>query len=165
MTEHSQMEANPTTDLSAATIAKLFAAGLIGLLVWEAIARFVAPAVIGGPLSPIGLIVSLFKKQLGVDPGPQLAAALHYATGIVFYPIGYWLLIRITRLNAWIAGSVWGVATWILALGIFALLAGFPFMLNFSNLTWMSLAGHLGYALSAALAFARLTQMTPGRVL
>ena len=51
---------------------------------------------------------------------------------------------------------IWGVITWVLALGLFASLAGLPFMLNFIPLSWMSLVGHTLYAMVAVTLYFEL---------
>ena len=51
-----------------------------------------------------------------------------------------------------------GVLTWILALGVFASLAGLPFMLGFIPLTWMSLVGHVALGLGTAWTFEALEE-------
>lgn len=147
----------PTTSFAVPSIRELgllFAGGFAGLVAWEAFANLIAPLIMGGPLQPFGLIVALFKNLLGLDPGRSFAVAIHYMTGIVGYPILYWLLSRLalgTRVV--LNGVIWGVITWILALGVFASLAGFPFMLGFGTITWVSLAGHVAYALVAVAVF------------
>lgn len=42
---------------STATLGKLFAGGLAGLVLWEIWGRLIAPLVIGGPLEPQGLVL------------------------------------------------------------------------------------------------------------
>lgn len=135
-------------------LTQLFIGGLCGHLVWEVFARFLTRALLGGPLEPAALIISLFQNLLGTNPGRPLAELLHYVTGIVLYPLGYYLLTRFVFSRGPIFdGLLWGVITWILALGVFASMAGLPFMLGFIPLTWFSLVGHLAYALVAALVF------------
>ena len=139
--------------VSPRTLVALFSGGLIGLVVWEVFARVLTPLVLGGPLEPAGLIISLFRSLVDVNPGRPAAEVIHYLTGIFFYPIGFYVLTRIASFGAVVDGIAWGVITWVLALGVFAGLAGLPFMLNFIPLTWMSLLGHVLYALVAAVAF------------
>ena len=74
-------------------------------------------------------------------------------TGVVGYPLGYYLLTRNgvsigRRWNGWI----WGTFTTFIALGIFAPLAGLPFMLLAwgGQLTVMSTIGHALYGAMAA---------------
>jgi hypothetical protein len=142
----------------------LFFGGLVGHFCWEAWARIVTPILIwAGPLQPAALIIGLIQNVFGInltaigqDQGWALAEFIHYATGVFFYPIGYLILFRyLVDLGLWVNGILWGIITWILALGVFAFLAGQPFMLGWIPLTWMSLIGHVIYAVVAAYIFER----------
>ena len=127
-------------------------AGIAALLAWEGFARGLVPLYLGGPLEPTGLIRSLSGKQLGIDPGLEAALALHVATAIIFYPIGYWIMRSVTgRLGDLANGVLVGIGTWLLAMGVFAVLAGFPFLFNFGKIAWASLLGHVVYGLVLAL--------------
>ncbi len=148
----------------ARTLRDLCLGGAAGLLTWELFARVVTPEVIGGPLEPAALIISLFQNLFGFDPGRPAAEALHYATGVALYPLAYWVLTRVTlSLGPTADGVVWGIATWILALGLFASLAGLPFMLGYIPLSWMSLVGHMLYAMVAVTLFFELRGFGRGR--
>lgn len=78
----------------ARTILRLFAGGLIGLLIWEAWARILTKAVLGYPLEPAGLIDAIAQHQLGLSVPYLLREALHYGVGIVGYPVAYYLISR-----------------------------------------------------------------------
>ena len=141
----------------ARTLRDLCLGGAAGLLTWEVFARVITPEIIGGPLEPAALIVSLFQNLCGIDPGRPAAEALHYVTGIALYPLAYWVLTRLTvSLGPTADGVIWGVITWVLALGLFASLAGLPIMLNFIPLSWMSLVGHTLYAMVAVTLYFEL---------
>lgn len=143
--------------LDGRTLRNLCLGGAAGLLTWELFARLLTPEVIGGPLEPASLIISLFENLFAVNPGRPAAEALHYITGIALYPLAYWILTRLTRsLGPTLDGLLWGIATWIIALGLFASLAGLPFMLGYIPLTWMSLVGHTLYAMVAVGVFFEL---------
>lgn len=144
-------------DLTGATLRNLCIGGAAGLVTWELFARLLTPEVIGGPLEPASLIIKLFENLIGVNPGRPAAEALHYVTGVALYPLAYWILTRLARsLGPTLDGLLWGVATWVIALGLFASLAGLPFMLGFIPLSWMSLVGHTLYALVAVSVFFEL---------
>lgn len=131
----------------------LMVGGLAGLGLWEIWANVPTAIVAGGPLEPPALIKALFAARLGFEPSDVAAKALHYATGVVGYPLGYYLLTRNgialgRRWNGW----VWGTFTTFIALGIFAPLAGLPFLLLAwgGQLTIMSTIGHALYGAMAA---------------
>jgi hypothetical protein len=91
-----------------------------------------------------------------------LAEVIHYLTGILLYPLGYWFTSRWVAILGMLGdGLLWGVVTWILALGVFASLAGLPFMLGWIPLTWFSLIGHVIYAVVGVGVAERWTARGP----
>ncbi|WP_150285789.1 hypothetical protein [Rhabdaerophilum calidifontis] len=80
---------------AARTIVNLMLGGLVGLLVWEIWARVLTKAVLGYPLEPAGLIDALFQHNLGLTVPWLLREALHYAVGIIGYPVAYYLISRL----------------------------------------------------------------------
>ena len=139
--------------LTVDTLGRVLAAGLAGLLAWEAFSRFVAPLWIGGPLDPTGLI----EMSLGVTG--QAAQLLHLLTGVVLYPAGYVFIVRPAALRIvpglpWpVLGLAYGVGLWVFAMFIMAsVIGGAPAFLGFQDLTWASLVGHV--AMATAIAWA-----------
>lgn len=135
------------------TLIALVVGGFAGLGLWEIWANVPTAIVAGGPLEPPALIKALFAARLGFEPSDVSAKALHFLTGVVGYPLGYYLLTRNgvslgRRWNGW----AWGTFTTFIALGIFAPLAGLPFMLIAwgGQLTIMSTIGHALYGAMAA---------------
>lgn len=92
------------------TLLRLFAGGLVGLLVWELWARYATPPVAGFPLEPPELVRSLIEHQTGITISLTLATILHYAVGVVGYPIAYWIVSR--GLRSW--GLILDVAVWLI---------------------------------------------------
>jgi hypothetical protein len=125
----------------------VLAGGVAGLAIWEAFARLVAPAWIGFPLDPTGLI------EMALGFGGTAAQALHFATGLVFFPLGYALAVRplAARIGWPLAGIAYGVALWVFAMyGMASLLGGAPPFLGFEPIAWASLVGHVGLGLGIA---------------
>jgi hypothetical protein len=82
---------------SQETILRLFAGGFVGLMVWEVWARFITNWILGGPLEPAGLVISLVQNWTGYVM-PRLAAeAAHYVIGIVGYPVVYFVASRYVK--------------------------------------------------------------------
>lgn len=77
------------------TLLRLVAGGAIGLFVWELWARLLTPAVLGFPLEPAGLLDALFQHNLGLAVPWLLREALHYAIGLLGYPVAYYLISRL----------------------------------------------------------------------
>ncbi|QCI67221.1 hypothetical protein [Phreatobacter stygius] len=148
---------------NARQLAALAIGGLAGLGLWEIWASVPTPLVAGGPLEPPALIKALFAYRLGVEPSDVVARALHYLTGVIGYPLAYFLLTRNgVSLGRPLDGWLWGLATTFIALGIFAPLAGLPFLLLAwgGQLTLMSTIGHTLYGALAAYLFELMNDRT-----
>ena len=192
---------------SLRTAANLFIGGYVALMAWEIWARVLTPWIIGGPLEPPGLVISLVQAWTGHELSLPTATAAHFIVGIVGYPIAYYVVSRflprweaILTAGVWIAftlflagmavkGSLtgamaafwgvvtavsavrflplpprfiaclaWGSFTWFNALGIFAPLAGLPFLLIEwgGDLSFMSYVGHVIFGFVAAWVFEML---------
>ncbi len=143
---------------SAGTVWRLMLGGAAGFGIWEVFAASFTAWAAGFPLQPPELVRSLFQHQLGIGIGLPLAELLHGLTGLLFYPLAYYVLSRaLPQLRMPLAGWVWGVITYFIALGFFAPLAGQPFLLNnYPVLSLMSLVGHAIYGYVAALIFETL---------
>ena len=79
---------------STRTIVNLAIGGAVGLAIWEIWARLFTKWVLGYPLEPAGLIDAIAQHQLGISVPYLLREALHYAVGILGYPIAYWMISR-----------------------------------------------------------------------
>jgi hypothetical protein len=144
--------------ISALTLRNLAIGGFAGLGLWEVFSAVPTFLVAGMALEPPELVRSLFFHQLGFDLPLVWAKALHYLTGFIGYPLGYFILSRGIKSFGWPAdGWIWGVITYFIALGFFAPLAGQHFLLNdVPALSFMSLVGHAVYGWFAAWVFERL---------
>jgi hypothetical protein len=195
---------------SARTLVNLFIGGYIALMAWEIWSRTITVWIVGGPLEPPGLVLSLVNRFLGTsyEQAQALpwanATAAHYAIGIVGYPLMYYVFSRSLRnwdvlldaavwliFTAFVAWSLkagtytpwfgwfwvlvtlvtatrfinpsqqlreclsFGSFTWFNALGIFAPIAGLPFLLMEWGglLSFMSWTGHILFGFLAALIF------------
>jgi hypothetical protein len=141
-----------------ATLWRLFLGGAAGLGFWEVFASTFTHWAAGFPLQPPELVKALFNHQLGLTLSDPTAALLHGLTGLLFYPIGYFVLSRLfPQMGVTAAGWTWGVITYFIALGFFAPLAGQPFLLHpYPVLSIMSLVGHAAYGYIAAIVFETL---------
>lgn len=141
---------------TAPRLLQTLGAGLVGLVLWEAFARLVAPLWIGFVLDPTGLLQMAF----GVSGAP--AEALHLLIGLVGFPAGYVFalrpfLARIGAANSVVAGLIWGAVLWVVAMyGVASVIGGAPAFMGFAPVAWASLAGHLLVGLGIAGAAARL---------
>jgi hypothetical protein len=145
------------------TIMNLAIGGFAGLGFWEFFSAVPTAWVAGFPLQPPELVKSLFSHRLGLTLDNPTAEGLHYVTGFLFYPLGYWLLTRwIKSFGMPMDGWLWGVVTYFIALGFFAPLAGQSFLLrDVPALSIMSLVGHAVYGFIAAWVFEVLERHRP----
>ena len=127
---------------------RLLIAGVVAVVAWELFTRGVLPILFDKKLEPAILILKLFGLSKEYK---QVAYGLHLFTGIVAYPIGYWIFTRkILSFGTFADGVLFGVLTWVFALGVIAPIAGIPFFVNFILSTWLSLAGHILFGLALA---------------
>lgn len=145
--------------LNARTVLLIVLAGVIGELVFEAIAWGIAPFVLGIPMQPAMLVAGVFKSLFGVGLPMPAAFILHLLAGTVVFPVGYLLFRAATGIRSpVVAGIVWGVVLWLFAQAILAPLAGRPFMLGFIPYTWGALVAHVVYTLAVALSYEQLSR-------
>lgn len=144
--------------ITGKSIRNLAIGGFAGLGLWEVFSAVPTFLAAGIALEPPELVRSLFQHQLGLDVPLVWARALHYLTGVLLYPLGYFILSRGLKSFGWPAdGWIWGIITYFIALGFFAPLAGQPFLIhNYPILSFMSLVGHALYGWLAAWVFERL---------
>jgi hypothetical protein len=140
------------------TLTHLMIGGFAGLGVWEIFSHVLVQWASGQDLSPPSLVQALLYRWTGLELSFPTASFIHYLTGFLLYPLGYFILTRWIKSFGLLAdGVIWGVLTFILALGILAPLAGFPLFLHTQGpwLAIMSLVGHIAYAMLAAYVFER----------
>jgi len=202
---------------STRTLFNLFIGGYVALMAWEIWSRTLTVWVLGGPLEPPGLVLSLTNRFFGTDFNSSMpipwanATFVHYVLGIVGYPVLYyiisrglknwdaildagvlaiftvfvlvaltngtftpwmgwfWLLVTLVTATRFINPSPlireclsFGSFTWFNALGIFAPIAGLPFLLMGwgGGLSFMSWVGHILFGFVAAYVFERLEART-----
>jgi hypothetical protein len=90
------------------TLFWLFAGGFLGLMAWEVWARVITAWILGGPLEPAELVISLARTWLGIELPRLPAEAIHYTIGIVGYPVLYYLISRsLKRWAVLLDAGVW----------------------------------------------------------
>ena len=198
---------------SGRTLFNLLIGGYVALMAWEIWSRTITVWLLGGPLEPPGLVLSLVNRFAGTHYDSSMAIPwanatfAHYVIGVVGYPMLYyifsrglkhwdlildaavWLIFSAFVLYALASGSftAWmgwfwlivsavtatrfvnpspllrdclsfGSFTWFNALGIFAPIAGLPFLLMEwgGGLSFMSWVGHILFGFLAALVFEML---------
>lgn len=140
----------------------LFVAGFFGTLVFDIWGQAIAPALGLGALSPHGLARSLLGT-LGLPNSNFAGYFVHfYLVGLIAYPVGWlyifkpvWTALPKTPTGWMIPAAVYGIGLWVFAIGGITVIAGLPFFLNFSTITWVALVGHIAYAIAMVAVMER----------
>lgn len=145
--------------INARTLGLMFVAGFLATIAFDFWGQIVSPALGFANLSPHGLAKSLLGA-LGLPNGDFAGYFMHfYLVGLIGYPVG-WLFIfapiwgRIFGATHWfLPSAVYGFGIFLFAIGGITAIAGLPFFLDFTGITWVALVGHTlyGIVLVAAL--------------
>ena len=139
--------------LNARTLGLMFISGFFATIAFDFWGQVISPALGFANLSPHGLAKSLLGR-LGLPSGDFAGYFMHfYLVGLIGYPIG-WLFIfspiwdRIIGQTHWfIPSAIYGAGLWVFAIGGVTAIAGLPFFLGFSGITWVALVGHTLYGI------------------
>ena len=143
--------------LNVQTLGTMFVAGVFATIAFDVWGQLVSPGLGFANLSPHGLAKSLLGS-LGLPAGDFAGYFVHfYLVGLIGYPVG-WLFIfwpvwaRIVGRDAgWVIPSfLYGFGLWAFAIGGITAIAGLPFFLNFTGITWVALVGHVLYGVVVA---------------
>lgn len=141
--------------LDAATLGLMFVAGAAATTAFDLWGQLISPALGWANLSPHGLARSLLGS-LGLPHNDFAGYFVHfYLVGLIGYPAG-WLFIfrplweRVTGgPGGWfLPSALYGFGLWIFAIGGITWIAGLPFFLNFTGITWVALVGHVLYGIA-----------------
>jgi hypothetical protein len=163
MTRHdNKTVSNHLPALNARTLGLMFIAGFFATNAFDLWGQIISPALGFATLSPHGLAKSLLAS-LGLPAGNFAGYFVHfYLVGLIGYPVGWLFIFRPAwrslfgdRFGWFMPSAIYGFGLWIFAIGGITMLAGLPFFLNFTGITWIALIGHVlyGIALVAVLAF------------
>lgn len=142
--------------LSVYTLVTLLVSGSVATVAFDLFGQAIAPMLGFANLAPVPLATQTWGVIFGeaYRPGGHL---LHYIAGLIAYPVG-WMFIwrpiveRILPLPWLLSSILYGVGLWVFALYIMAhLVAGNPAFLSFTGITWVALAGHILFAVVAAI--------------
>ena len=139
--------------LNRQTLGLMFISGFFATIAFDLWGQAISPALGFATLSPHGLARSLLST-LGLPAGNLAGYFVHfYLVGLVGYPIG-WLFVfapawnRIVGSTHWfVPSAIYGFGLWIFAIGGITTIAGLPFFLGFTGITWVALVGHVVYGI------------------
>ncbi len=156
------MTAVPTTKASffplpdRKVLIALALSGVAATIAFDVFGQILSPAVGFIELAPVALAKIVIAKLFGVTTTVG-AYALHFLTGLLFYPLGYLFAARpvasavVPGMPWWAVGTIYGAVIWLWAVYVMAyLVAGLPAFFGFSEFTWVALVGHLLFGWVAA---------------
>lgn len=145
--------------IDAATAFAVLVAGALATIAFDMFGQALAPAAGFAKLAPVGLAKSTLKTVFGAAPSGY-GELLHYATGMIAYPLGWLLVARpVWRTVApklhWLFPAVaYGAVLWVFALYVMAhLVTGAPAFLGFTGITWVALVGHVVFTVVFAAVY------------
>ena len=146
-------------ELSLGTLGAMFVAGFFGTIAFDFWGQIVSPGIGWASLSPHGLAKSLLGT-LGLPNGDFAGYFMHfYLVGLIGYPVGWLFVFRpiwdriVGRTHWFVPAALYGFGLWIFAIGGITAIAGLPFFLDFTGITWVALIGHVLYGIVMAAAF------------
>jgi hypothetical protein len=139
--------------ISMATLGAMFVAGTFATMAFDFWGQVISPGLGLATLSPHGLAKGLLGS-LGLPNSDFAGYFMHfYLVGLIGYPIG-WLFIfnpvwqRVLGNTPWIIpATIYGAGLWVFAIGGITAIAGLPFFLGFTGITWVALVGHVLYGI------------------
>ncbi len=140
--------------LDTKTLGLMFISGFFATNAFDLWGQIISPGFGFANLSPHGLAKSLLGS-LGLPAGDFAGYFIHfYLVGLIGYPVG-WLFIfqplwaRVFgKSGGWfVPSAIYGFGLWIFAIGGITKIAGLPFFLNFTGITWVALVGHVLYGI------------------
>lgn len=151
--------------VNTGTLGLMFISGCFATMAFDLWGQVISPGLGFANLSPHGLAKSLFGA-LGLPNGDFAGYFMHfYLVGLIGYPVGWLFIFRpvwtrvIGNSMHWIApAAVYGFGLWVFAIGGITAIAGLPFFLNFTGITWVALVGHVLYGVVMVAVMVWLTR-------
>jgi len=148
--------------MNAYTLGLMFVAGFFATNAFDLWGQVISPGLGFANLSPHGLAKSLLGT-LGLPNSNFAAYFVHfYLAGLIGYPIGLMFIFaplwqRVIGETHWfIPSAIYGFGLWVFAIGGVTLVAGLPFFLNFTGITWVALVGHVVYGIVMVAVLKRI---------
>ncbi|MEM7642680.1 MAG: hypothetical protein AAF366_09140 [Pseudomonadota bacterium] len=153
-TTHIQTSGGDLPSISVQTLGLMFIAGFFATMAFDLWGQVISPALGFATLSPHGLAKSLLGT-VGLPNGDFAGYFVHfYLVGLIGYPVGWLFVFRplwarvLGDAGGWfVQSAVYGYGLWVFAIGGITMIAGLPFFLNFTGITWVALVGHVLYGI------------------
>ena len=136
------------------TLGLMLISGMVATMAFDLWGQVISPGLGFANLSPHGLAKSLFGA-LGLPNGDFAGYFMHfYLVGLIGYPVGWLFIFRplwnrvVGPAGGWfLPAAVYGFGLWVFAIGGITAIAGLPFFLGFTGITWVALVGHVAYGI------------------
>ncbi|MEM5582745.1 hypothetical protein WNZ15_09810 [Roseibium sp. AS2] len=150
------------------TLGLMFVSGFFATIAFDLWGQVLSPALGFATLSPHGLARSLLGS-LGLPASDFAGYFVHfYLVGLIGYPVG-WMFIfaplwqRVVGGTHWLLpAAIYGFGLWVFAIGGITTVAGLPFFLGFSGITWVALVGHVLYGIVLVACLELIARRTSG---
>ncbi|MDA9865255.1 hypothetical protein N9C96_01125 [bacterium] len=130
-------------------------AAVIATIVLTIFMEGIARVVFGAPLKPAALICGIFGWEQDMM---MVAEIIHYAIGLIAFPIGYIVLRSIVpSVPSFLLGLAYGLVLWLVAMAVIAPMAGVAAFLGGGQMMIGSLVAHLAYGVVLAFFVGRAT--------
>lgn len=140
----------PSIDVQTLTTAVI--AGAFATLAFDLFGQWLSPTLGFSKLAPVPLANAVINTVAGAKLGAGYL--VHVLTGVLFYAVGYFLVVRplwratVPAVPEIVVGALYGIALWAFALyGMAHLIAGQKPFLGFTGITWVALVGHALYGM------------------
>jgi hypothetical protein len=132
--------------MTVQTLGLMFIAGFFATNAFDLWGQMISPAMGFANLSPHGLAKSLLST-LGLPSGDFAGYFVHfYLVGLIGYPIGWFYIFKPIWTRILGDGFGWFIPS-VFAIGGITVIAGLPFFLGFTGITWVALVGHVLYGI------------------
>lgn len=139
-------------------VGHMFIAGVIATTAFDLWGQLISPLIGWATLSPHGLARSLMGA-LGIPNNNFGGYYVHFfVVGLVGYPVGWFYVFKpvwdrfavrvVGTAGGWfLPSALYGFGLWVFAIGGLTSVAGLPFFLNWTGITWVALFGHVLYGI------------------
>lgn len=143
-------------NLNFETFKKIFLAGFVGELAFEAYSWLLSPILFGPILEPAKLVTAIVAKTAGVVLPYGPAFVIHFLIGTIFFALLVYFMQAIMGKGYVLAGLVVGLILWFVAQGMLAPFIGRPFMMSFGAYTQSSFIAHTGMMIVIGFVLSKL---------
>lgn len=142
--------------VNVATIGLMFISGFVATMAFDTWGQIISPSLGWANLSPHGLAVSLLGSFDIASGGLRnfLGYVVHfYLVGLIAYPVGWLYIFKPLwaqfgpDMHWFVPSAIYGFGLWVFAIGGITTIAGLPFFLGFTGITWVALVGHVLYGI------------------